>query len=173
MSTITAGTIAIIIDAVGAEPDDRNALADDLRKAHAEYQHLADLYKNMKKSPSLKAIRKAADALAAMIDANPLARQNVEEIVDLGKLCDTLRRLETANRGGRAITLKDYFFGGLLPSIFEQRFGQQPTVTRSGRSTRGGRFLRFATAVSEALRLRYGSETILKAFAQFKRDAEY
>jgi hypothetical protein len=164
---MTPEAIDAIIDAVGVEPDDRRTLADDLTKAHVEYQRLTDFQKGQKKTQSLKAIRKAVEALAAMVDANPLARQNVEQIVDLGKLCDMLRRLETASRGGRAVSLKDYLVGGLLPSIFEQRFGKPPTTTR------GGRFLLFAAAVSDALRLGYGPETILKAFARFKRDAEY
>jgi hypothetical protein len=46
---MTPEAIDAIIDAVGVEPDDRRTLADDLTKAHVEYQRLTDFQKGQKR----------------------------------------------------------------------------------------------------------------------------
>jgi hypothetical protein len=58
---------------------------------------------------SLKNIRKAAEVLAAAISSNWLAKEATKGF-DFDKLCDTLRRLEVANRGRRP-SLVEYVAG--------------------------------------------------------------
>src|SRR5262249_42229831 len=118
------------------------------------------------KRPTLKAIRKAAERLAGMVDANPIAKQTVEEDVD--RLRQKLHELEkeTKPRLGRRYSLTEAFVGAFLSDTFEQRFGEEATVTR------GGRFVRFAVAVCETYQVKADQDLIIKALALFKGDDE-
>jgi hypothetical protein len=98
-----AAAIEKIIAAARKEPDDRIALAKDLDGAHIIFVSL-HLHAKPVGGAKLKRIRKMAEKLATAINSNSLAKEATRGIADLDKLCDELRRVETAT-GGRQPSL--------------------------------------------------------------------
>jgi hypothetical protein len=82
--------------------------------------------------------------------------------IDLDKLCDTLRRLEVANRG-RSPSLVEYLVSESLTRTYQRRFGAKPTITRNGT------FVRFASAVLAEFDVPCEPETVIKALVRARK----
>jgi hypothetical protein len=153
--------IGKIVAAVGKEPDSRPALAEELDSIHGLFVLVSAHPKKRTGPDSLKNIRKAAEVLAAAISSNWLAKEETKEI-DFDKLCDTLRRLEVANRG-RKPSLVEYVAGELLTQTYKRRFDAKPTITRDGT------FLRFVSAFLAEFDVPCSPETVIKALMRARK----
>lgn len=116
----SAAAIEKIVAAIGKEPDSRTDLAEDLDSAYGLFAYVSAQTKKKTGPTSLKNMRKAAEILAAKINSNWIVKEATKEI-DFDKLCDTLRRLEVANRGRRP-SFVEYVVGELLTQIYKRRF---------------------------------------------------
>jgi hypothetical protein len=153
--------IGKIVAAVGKEPDSRPALAEELDSIHGLFVSVSAYTKKRTGPDSLKNIRKAAEVLAAKINSNWIVKEATKEI-DLDKLCDTLRRLEVANRG-RSPSLVEYLVSESLTRTYQRRFGAKPTITRNGT------FVRFASAVLAEFDVPCEPETVIKALVRARK----